>query len=145
MAKITRVVSVKADPRKVIDYISNVENHPAFIPALKSVENLRGDSRQPGSSWDWTFVMAGVQIQGRAETLDCTPGQRFSFKTTTGVESTFTYSVEPEGGGTRFTLEVVYEAPQSVIAKVLDRAVVERLNEAEADQVAENVKTIFGT
>jgi hypothetical protein len=145
MSRVTRVVTVKAVPRQVIDYISNVNNHPAFIPPLVSVENLQGDPRQPGTTWEWTFVMAGVQIRGRAETVVAREGERFSFKTTAGIESTFTYSAEPADGGTRLTLDVVYEVPQNVLAKVLDRAVVERMNEAEADQVVENIRTIFGS
>jgi carbon monoxide dehydrogenase subunit G len=143
MSRVTRVVTVKASPRQVIDYITNVDNHPAFIPPLKSVENRRGDSRQPGTTWDWTFVMAGIQIRGRAETVLARDGQCFSFKTTSGIESTFTYTAEPAAGGTRLTLDVVYDVPQTVLAKALDSAVVERMNEAEADKVAENIRAIF--
>jgi uncharacterized membrane protein len=137
------MVSMKTDPKKVIDYISNVSNHPAFISALKSVENLRGDPRRPGTNWDWSFVMAGVEIKGKAETVESVDGKLFSFKTTSGIHSTFTYSAEPEDDGTRFTLKVVYDVPDTVLSKVMDRAVVERLNEAEADRVAGNVKAIF--
>ena len=144
MSKISRVVSIKTAPDKVIEYISSVTNHPAFIPSLKSVDNLRGDPRQLGTHWEWTFVMAGVQIRGSAETAEFIAGRRFAFKTTSGIESIFTYSAEPENGGARFTLEVAYEVPQTVLAKALDGAVVERLNEAEADRVVQNVKTIFG-
>ena len=145
MSRVTRVVTLTAGPRQIIDYICNVNNHPAFIPSLKSVENLQGDPRQPGTTWEWTFVMVGVQIRGRAETVVSREGERFSFKTTAGIESTFTYSAEPAGGGARLTLDVVYDVPPTVLAKMLDRAVVERLNEAEAEKVVENFKTIFGS
>jgi uncharacterized membrane protein len=145
MSRVTRVVTVTAAPRQVIEYISNVSNHPAFIPPLTSVENLRGDPRQPGATWEWTFVMAGVEVRGRAETVMVREAERFAFKTSTGIESTFTYSAEPASGGTRLTLDVVYEVPQTVLAKVLDRAVVERMHEADADKVVENLRTIFGS
>jgi ribosome-associated toxin RatA of RatAB toxin-antitoxin module len=143
MSKVTRRVSVKADPRTVMDYVSDVSNHPAFISALQSVENLSGDPCQPGTTWEWTFVMAGIEIRGRAETAECVPGKRFSFRTTSGIESTFTYSVEPENHGVRLTIDVDYEVPSSVLAKLLDRAVVERMNEAEADRAAHNIKAIL--
>ena len=145
MSRVTRVMTVTATPRQVIDYISNVSNHPAFIPPLISVENLRGNPRQPGATWEWAFVMAGVQIRGRAETVTVREAELFSFKTSAGIESTFTYSAEPAGGGTRLTLDVVYEVPQTVLAKVLDRAVVERMHESDADKVVENLRTIFGS
>ena len=143
MPRVTRVVSIRANPTAVVEYVSEVGNHPAFISALKSVENLSGDPRRLGTTWDWTFVMAGVEVRGRAETAECTPGKRFSFRTTSGIASTFSYSAEPEGPGSRLTIQVDYEIPQNVLARLLDRALVERMNEAEADRAAGNIKAIL--
>ena len=67
MAKVTRKFTVKRKPEAVIDYISDVENHPAFIPPLKSVANIAGDPKRKGTHWDWTFVMAGVEINGKPD------------------------------------------------------------------------------
>jgi carbon monoxide dehydrogenase subunit G len=142
MAKVTRKFNVKRKPEAVIDYISDVENHPAFIPPLKSVANIAGDPKRKGTRWDWTFVMAGVEIKGKAETADYQAGKRYSFKTT-GIDSTFIYSVEPADGGSRVTADVVYEVPQGVLAKVADKAVVERMNEGDADRAAQSLKTIL--
>jgi carbon monoxide dehydrogenase subunit G len=142
MAKVTRTFQVKRKPDAVIDYISDVENHPAFIPPLKSVANIAGDPKRNGTRWDWTFVMAGVEIKGKAETADYQAGKRYSFKTT-GIDSTFIYSVEAADGGSRVTADVVYEVPQGVLAKIADKAVVERMNERDADRAAQNLKTIL--
>jgi carbon monoxide dehydrogenase subunit G len=143
MSRVTKVVSIKADPSKVLEYIADVKNHPAFISALKSVANLSGESKKVGESWDWTFVMAGLEIKGRAETVKYEEGKQYSFKTSGGIASTFTYSVEPEDGGTRLTIDVQYEVPQNVLAKIADKAMVERLNEQEGERAAENLKAIL--
>lgn len=143
MAKITRTVKLPADPKRVIDYIADVQNHPAFVSPRKTVSGLSGNSRQVGANWHWTFLMAGVEIEGRAETVAFEEGRRFAFRTTSGVESTFSYSAEPDGTGSRFTMEVEYEAPATVLAKVLDKALIERRNEAEGDRTAANIKAIF--
>lgn len=143
MPKVTKVASIKAKPQKVIDYIASVENHPAFISALKSVTNLKGNPKHVGEGWDWTFVMAGVEIKGKAETADYVEGKRYAFKTTTGISSTFTYSVEAEAENTRLTMDVEYEIPNNVLAKALDAAVVERLNEQEGERAVENLKAIL--
>src|SRR3977135_3217389 len=66
MAKVTRSFQVKSKPEAVIDYIADVENHPAFIPPLKSVANIAGDPKRQGTRWDWAFVMAGVENNGKA-------------------------------------------------------------------------------
>jgi carbon monoxide dehydrogenase subunit G len=142
MANVSRKFTVKRKPEAVIDYISDVENHPAFIPALKSVANIAGDPKRKGTHWDWTFVMAGVEINGKAETADYQAGKRYSFKTT-GIDSTFIYTVEAADGGSRVTADVSYEVPQGVLAKIADKTVVERMNERDADKAAQTLKTIL--
>jgi carbon monoxide dehydrogenase subunit G len=142
MAKVTRKFNVKRKPEAVIDYIADVENHPAFIPPLKSVGNIAGDPKRKGTRWDWTFVMAGVEINGKAETADYQARKRYSFKTT-GIDSTFIYTVEAADGGSQVTADVVYEVPQGVLAKMADKAVVERMNERDADRAAQSLKTIL--
>ena len=143
MANITRTVILPAHPSEVIEYISDVQNHPAFISPLKSVTGLSGSSHQIGAHWDWTFLMAGVEIQGRAETVAFEKGKRFAFRTTGGIDSTFTYSAEPDEEGSRLAIQVEYEPPASVLAKVLDKAIIERQNETEGDRTAANLKAIF--
>ena len=69
MSHVTTTVPLQADPNEIIDYIAVVENHPAFIGPLKSVENLSGPPQEPGTTWDWTFIMAGVEISGLAVAL----------------------------------------------------------------------------
>jgi len=142
MVEVSRSLHVKAEPARVIDYIADVQNHPAFIPPLKSVANVAGDPKRLGTKWDWTFSMAGVQVSGKAETVDYVAGKRFSFRTS-GVDSTFSYQVEPDAGGSKLTVKVSYDVPQSVLAKIADRAVVVRMNERDADQAAKNLKTIL--
>ncbi|MSU45301.1 MAG: hypothetical protein EXS47_01595 [Candidatus Zambryskibacteria bacterium] len=144
MSRVTKIASVKADPEKVLSYIADVKNHPAFISALKSVDNLQGDPKHIGESWDFTFSMGGVEVKGKAETADYVEGKHYSFKTTTGIVSTFSYSVEAENGGTRLTMDVDYEIPHNVVAKLLDSAVVERLNDQEGDRAVENLQAILG-
>ncbi|HXM51651.1 MAG TPA: hypothetical protein VN913_00095, partial [Candidatus Binatus sp.] len=58
-------------------------------------------------------------------------------------ESTFSYSVEPADGGSRVTADVAYEVPQGVLAKIADKAVVEKMNERDADKAAQTLKTIL--
>jgi carbon monoxide dehydrogenase subunit G len=142
MTQVSRSTRIDADPRAVIDYIADVTNHPAFIGPLKTVTNVRGDAKRPGSTWDWTYVLAGVEISGRGTTSEYAEGKRFAFKTS-GIESTFSYAVEPEGKGSKLTAIVSYEIPQNVLAKVADRTAVERLNEIEADRAVENLKVIL--
>ena len=143
MSRITKVVYIKAEPQKVLDYIASVENHPAFISSLKSVDNLTGNPKEAGTTWEWTYLMAGVEVKGKAETVNFEEGKVYSYKTLSGLVSTFTYSVESADEGTKLTIDVVYELPDNVIAKVLDKSVVERLNSEEADRAGETLQAIL--
>src|SRR6476620_3194251 len=131
------VITNKAD--RIIDYLADVKNHPAFLGPLKSIANVNGDPKKTGTSWDWTFVMGGVEFSGRAETVSYEGGKKFSYKTTTGIQSTFTYSAEPQGNGVKVTVDVTYDVPGSLIAK-MQASVVEKLNEAEGSRAVENLK-----
>jgi carbon monoxide dehydrogenase subunit G len=143
MAKIIKTVSVNVAPSKIMGYVSDVKNHTAFIPPLKSVENVDGNERTPGASWEWTFDMGGVELKGKAETLEYKEGELFRYKTQGGIESTFTYRVSPEGQGTKLSIEVDYEVPQSVLGKIADKSIVEKMNTAQADAAANNIKSIL--
>ena len=143
MSRVEKSITIRTDPGEAMEYIADVTNHPAFIGPLKSVANVDGDPRQPGTSWDWVFIMAGVEFEGRAETLSYEPGRRFRYRTTTGIESTFDYWVEPAGdGGSRLGVNVEYEIPEGVLAR-LQKAAVERLNENDGARALENIRTIL--
>ena len=142
MSRVAKSAVINNSADQIMNYIAEVKNHPAFIGPLKSIANLTGDPKKPGPSWDWTFVMAGVEFSGRAETVSFESGKTFSYKTTTGVQSTFTYSAEPQGGGVKVTVDVTYEVPQTLAAK-MQAGVVEKLNEAEGSRAVENLKAIL--
>ena len=104
---------------------------------------MKGSPRQVGEGWDWTFVIAGMEIKGTAETADYVEDKRYSFKTTSGIISTFIYSVKPEGDGTQLTADVDYEVPQNVLGKIADKAVVERMLDQDGDTAVKNLQAIL--
>jgi len=142
MGRVTKAVVIDADPETVMTYLAHVENHPAFIGPLKSVGNLSGPAERPGTTWDWTFVLAGVEFSGRAESLEYVPGRRFKYRTTSGILSTFTYSVDPDGGKSRLTIDVEYDLPKGIVDKI-GQAVAERINDHTGESAAENIKAIL--
>jgi uncharacterized membrane protein len=142
MARVAKSAVITGNADQIMNYIADVKNHPAFIGPLKSIANVKGDPKQSGTSWDWTFVMAGVEFSGKAETVSYESGKKFSYKTTTGIQSTFTYSAEPSGGGVKLTIDVTYDVPQDLLGK-MQASVVEKLNEAEGSRAVENLKAIL--
>src|SRR5687767_4298375 len=118
MSRVAKSITISNDPARVIEYIADVATHPAALGPLECVSEVRDDPRKVGSNWDWTFIMAGGEFTGRAETVAFDAGQRYSFKTTSGIQSTFVYSVQPTGKGTKVTIDVTYEVPKALLAKM---------------------------
>jgi uncharacterized membrane protein len=142
MARVAKSAVINGNADQIMNYIADVKNHPAFIGPLKSIANVKGDPKKPGTSWDWTFVMAGAEFSGRAETVGYEAGKKFSYRTTTGVESTFTYTAEAQGGGVKVTVDVTYEVPGTLLSR-MQASVVEKLNDAEGVRAVENLKAIL--
>jgi uncharacterized membrane protein len=142
MSKVAQSLELNCSAESLMDYIVDVSNHPAFIGPLKSVTNIKGDIRKPGTSWDWVYSLAGVELAGKAETVRFTPGKEFVYKTTTGAKSTFTYSATPSGKKTKLSLNVEYEVPVSALGK-MKASMFEKLNDAEGKRVVENLKALL--
>jgi uncharacterized membrane protein len=142
MSRVAKSAVINGNADQIMNYIADVKNHPAFIGPLKSIANVNGDPKKPGTSWDWTFVMAGAEFSGRAETVGYEAGKKFSYRTTTGVESTFTYTAEPQGGGVKVTVDVTYDVPGTLLSR-MQASVVEKLNDAEGVRAVENLKAIL--
>jgi uncharacterized membrane protein len=142
VSRVAKSVTVQASPDDVIEYIADVRNHPAFIGPLKAVDNVQGDPREPGTSWNWTFIMGGVELVGDAETVAYEPARRFSYRTTSGALSTFVYSAQRDGAGTRVSLEVDYELPHTALGR-MEAAVLEKLNDSDAQRAVDNLKVIL--
>ena len=142
MSKVAQSLEVNCSAESLMEYIVDVTNHPAFIGPLKSVANVRGDVRKPGTSWDWVYSLAGVELSGKAETVRFAAGKEFVYRTTTGAKSTFTYAAAPSGSKTRLSLNVEYEVPTNALGK-MKASVFEKLNDAEGKRVVENLKALL--
>ena len=142
MSKVAQSVDVKCSPESLMEYIVDVTNHPAFIGPLKSVSNVRGDVRKAGTSWDWVYNIAGVELSGKAETVRFVPAKEFVYKTTTGAKSTFTYRADAAGSKTKLSLNVDYEIPTGALGK-MKASMFEKLNEAESKRVVENLRALL--
>ena len=143
MSKVAQSLEVGCTPESLMNYIVDVTNHPAFIGPLKSVDNVKGDVRKPGTTWDWVFSLAGVELSGKAETVRFTPGKEFVYKTTTGAVSTFTYRADSSGGNkSKLSFNVDYEVPKHALGK-MQASMFEKLTDAEGKRVVENLKALL--
>ena len=91
-------------PETVLGYIADVRNRTFYLPSLKAITDVQGEPTSASTTWKWTWVLIGMEFTGTGKSVAYEPGKRYAFKTDGGIDSTWTYTVAPEGKGTRLTL-----------------------------------------
>ena len=138
MAKLESSVIINAPVEKVFEYASKPENQPEFLPSMIEVKNVK-ELPNGGYSYDFVYKLAGMRLTGFNEDTEFVPNERIVSISTGGIESTFTWTYEPEGGGTKVTSLVEYKIPLPLLGKVAETFIV-KMNENESDTVLANLK-----
>jgi uncharacterized protein YndB with AHSA1/START domain len=138
MAKIKKTITINAPREKVFGYISEPTNLPEIWPSLVEVKDVR---RLPngGTSNRWVYKMAGIRLEGTSEDAEYVANQHLVSKTKGGANSTQTWMLQPEAGGTKVTFEIQYTVPVPVLGKLAE-AIIVKMNEHEGDLVLANLK-----
>ncbi len=144
MASVTKSVLIEAAPETVFSFVADhPERATSFIPGLNRIENVTPAAAAPGQTWTYEFNWFGLVIAG---TTRCTRLERprlYEFETVTGNHSTWQYRFEPDGGGTRVTLRVEYDVPQSQLARFAAEGQLQAMNEQRAVETLANLKGLL--
>ena len=138
MAKVKKTITINAPVEKVFGYVSEPTNLPEIWPSLVEVKDVQ---RLPngGTSNRWVYKMAGIRLEGTSEDAEYVANQRLVSKTKGGVQSTQTWTFQPEAGGTKVTFEIEYTVPIPVLGKLAEVVIV-KMNEHEGDLILDNLK-----
>ncbi len=138
MDKVSKNVVIDAPPKKVFDYLTEAAHLLAIWPSLVEVSHEKIE-RDGGHSFDWIYKMAGVRFRGHADSVEVVPERYREDRNEGGIPSTFRWSFDPSGDGTKVTLEVDYELPVPVLGR-LAAPILRRVNEREAETMLHNLK-----
>jgi carbon monoxide dehydrogenase subunit G len=139
--KLMDEITIQAPREKVYAMISDPTRLPDWVPSLGEVRNVSGTGI--GQTHEWTYKMVGLPFKGRSEVVEVTPPSRRVTRTTGGIESTWTFDLEEEGGGaTNLSLAIEYTIPVPVVRKLAER-LVRRRNERELKHGLEHLKEIL--
>jgi carbon monoxide dehydrogenase subunit G len=137
MLKVERGIFIKAPVEKVFSYITDPKNELEWLPSITDVRDITGLG--VGQQWGWSYKMLGLTFKGKTEVAEFTSNKRYVYESSGGITSTWTYTFNPEAGGTRLNLVVEYTIPVPVLGKVAERLVLSQ-NEREADLGMANIK-----
>ena len=138
MAKLEKTITVTAPVDKVFEYVSLPTNMPEIWPSLVEIKDLE-PVPSGGYSWAYAYKMAGMRFEGTGQHIEHIPNQRTVSKGRGGIESTLTWTFQPDDGGTKVTFEAEYTVPVPLLGKLAEALIV-RQNEGEAELLMANLK-----
>jgi len=121
----------------VFSYVTDPRNELEYIPSITDIRDITGQG--VGQRFGWTYKMMGIPLKGKDEVTEYVPNQCYVQKSTGGIVSTWTWTFQPEAGGTRLSLVVEYTIPVPVLGKVGER-LASRQTEREADLAIATLK-----
>jgi uncharacterized membrane protein len=90
------------------------EEFPQFMAGVESVTQL--DDRR----LHWVAEVAGTRREWDAEIVDQEPDRKISWRSLDGTTNAGTVTFQPEGGGTRVTLDLDVE-PEGLVEEIGDK------------------------
>jgi len=144
MPSVSETVEIAAAPSTAFAYVADAPARATmFIPGLNRISNVSSEHAAVDQSWDYEFNWFGLVISGSSRCTRYVEPSLYQFKTVTGNPSTWTYRFEPNPGGTRLTLEVEYELPQSQLARFAAAGSLEQMNRNRAREIVDNLAALI--
>ncbi len=145
MTRVERSIEINAPPEKVFDLLTDLNRLEEWATIAGDAEQLPPAPLAEGATWKHNVKVAGVQLEGdwRVVAIDRPRLVEYEATRSGGGSLKMRQSVSPTDGGSRVELEVDYELPWGVLGQAVDKLVVERGNEREADQSLQNLKDIL--
>lgn len=96
---------VEAPVTIVFDFFRDPNNWAGLEPEGVQFKDVRLTENGRGTHYSWTATIAGVSIEGSNVFTEFVPNRRITDRSSSSLEGTWTYSFEPDGSGTKLTIE----------------------------------------
>ncbi|MFB6206106.1 MAG: SRPBCC family protein [Haloglomus sp.] len=138
-------IHVDAPREEVFAFMDDPHNQVVITPSITDIRNVE-PLDNGGKRLEYTYTMAGVDLEGTLETPTYEPGERIVFALEQGpLTGTITWTFaddDGDGPGTQVTYAADYELPSEVL-ETAARPFVERYNERELRTTLANLKDHF--
>lgn len=138
MANVRKSILLNSPVEEVFAFVENPSNMPDVWPSLERVTDVE---RQPngGYSCNYIYRIAGMRFEGHTDLVEHVPNQRIVTRSKIGMEGIVRWTFQPEGNGTRLTIEAEYIVPMPLVGKIA-AALLVHPNEREAETLLTNIK-----
>lgn len=145
MTRVERTIEIEAPPERVFELLTDLDRLQDWATIAGDAENPPAKPLSQGATWKHKVKVAGVELTGDWKVVALDPPRLVQYEATRneGGWLKMRQSVAPAGQGSRVELEVDYELPWGVLGQAVDKLVVERRNEREAEESLQNLKDIL--
>jgi len=142
MTRIEKSISINASREQVFDLAYYPERTSEWLVGMSEVRDISPGEVGVGTTYHYTFQMAGVKLSGKATFLEFDPPNKAVVKTEGGADSVWTWTYEAQGDGTLLTCAIEYTIPGAALGRIADKLIVERTNAHNLEQSLKNIKGI---
>jgi coenzyme Q-binding protein COQ10 len=146
MGHLLSSIHINAPVEKVVEYTRDPHHWATFMVGMREPDKITG-AGVVGSEVELTVVSAGVQLREIVRPLEESrdpDGTAHWRAAITGASSGWmTWDYKPDNGGTLVTEEWEYTVPGSVLGKLADRLILEKMQERDAHHSLENLKLLM--
>jgi len=138
MVIVERSVVIDAPVEQIFGFAADPRRLPEFWPSMKQVKDIQ-PLPNGGYRFRWVYQMAGMRFEGTSDDVEYTPNQRLIQKSKGGIESTITWTFQPEAEDTRVTFLAEYTVPVPLLGRLAEAMIV-KVNEQETEALLANLK-----
>jgi uncharacterized protein YndB with AHSA1/START domain len=141
MSRIEKSIFINAPPEQIWDTATDPNHWADWYEGLKEVKSIVGDG-SAGTTSEMTFDMSGMKLQFKHTVLEWDRPRKWVGLTEGAIDSTSTWTYEPQEGGTLLKAVMDYTVPGSVLGKIADKLLIERRNAEDMEKTLENLKKL---
>ncbi len=142
MPVINQSITINAPVSKVFDYVVTPENWTRYVTSLMDVTDLSDDVPAKGSTFSWVYKMMGLKFAGKGTVTENEKDKSFGLMLEGKHTIKEAYEFLDKDGGAELKINIEYEIPGGVLGVIASKLIVEKLNNIEAKQVLDKIKTI---
>jgi carbon monoxide dehydrogenase subunit G len=145
MAHITKSTMINSPPDKVFKALDDPNQMPTIVPAVSRVSDVKLSPRRVGDTFRVTYGLMGMHFDLDFTNVENLPPKKIVRQFEGGMSGKMSYTLEPEGDMTKVSFDVEYQMSGGVLGKAMNRLLVERMNEKNAERMLENLKMLMET
>ena len=112
----TRTMHADVEPERVTSFLVD----PSVNAPGMTTEAVYESPAVVGNSYEWSFKMLGIPRKGVTVVTEYVPGERVASRSFGALEGTATWTIEPEDGGAKATVQMDYRLPVPIIDRFFD-------------------------